>query len=105
MTQSGTAESFAHILAKEIKRYGMNAQVVDVQNYEEKELDQERFLVVLCATYGEGEPTDSGMEFMKGVMAREEHAQQEQGVRKWLAPLHTSIHLVHQQPPRKKILP
>lgn len=69
-TQTGTAERFSKLLAKEISKVydpeGTVVDVVDVENYKavERLHTEKGRLVVLCmATYGDGEPTDNANEF------------------------------------------
>ncbi|EPY19516.1 NADPH-ferrihemoprotein reductase [Strigomonas culicis] len=58
-SQTGTAEMFAKTLAREGTKLGVPCVVRDVESYEYNRLDLERLVLLVCATYGEGEPTDS----------------------------------------------
>lgn len=69
-TQTGTAERFSKLLAKELgKKYsseGTHVDVVDIENYSgpDRLVTEKGRLVVFCmATYGDGEPTDNANEF------------------------------------------
>uniref|UniRef100_A0A7S0CS92 NADPH--hemoprotein reductase n=1 Tax=Amorphochlora amoebiformis TaxID=1561963 RepID=A0A7S0CS92_9EUKA len=62
-SQTGTAEEFAGDFAKEAKAHGYNPTVVDLEEYEVENLQEEKFVVLLVATFGEGEATDSAQEF------------------------------------------
>jgi len=62
-SQSGTAEGFANELATEAKSQGFLAKAVDVEEFDEEALPQEKLIVFLMATFGEGEPTDNAIKF------------------------------------------
>lgn len=73
-SQTGTAEEYAHRLAKEGQKYGMRGVVADPEECDmedltqlkdvEKTLESGECLAVFClATYGEGDPTDNAQEF------------------------------------------
>ena len=62
-SQTGTAEEFSHTLAEEAAQYGFNAVAMDMVDYDPEELANEKFVVILAATYGEGEPTDNARDF------------------------------------------
>eukprot|EP00002_Diphylleia_rotans_P020438 TRINITY_DN3965_c0_g2_i1.p1 TRINITY_DN3965_c0_g2~~TRINITY_DN3965_c0_g2_i1.p1 ORF type:complete len:655 (+),score=133.83 TRINITY_DN3965_c0_g2_i1:47-2011(+) len=62
-SQTGTAEQFSKRLAQESKGYKFRPQVVDMEHYELENLSKEKFAFFVCATYGEGEPTDNAREF------------------------------------------
>lgn len=83
LPRTGTAEKFARELAAEAKdRLGGAAQVV-VQDLDEYDgpgrLAQERLVLLLMATYGDGEPTDNAARFYDwlvklGAKAEEDEA-------------------------------
>jgi NADPH-ferrihemoprotein reductase len=63
-SQTGTAEEYANTLAEEASRsFGFNAVPVDMVDYDPEELAEEKLVVFLIATYGEGEPTDNARDF------------------------------------------
>ena len=64
-SQTGTAESFAQIIAAEGHRHGFHLNVVDLQDFNAEELLAKGKAIFLMATYGDGEPTDNAMEFSK----------------------------------------
>lgn len=83
-SQTGTAEEFSHKLGQESKRFGFAPKIVDIENLDrvilicfdpqEDELPQETFIIILAATYGEGEPTDnSRCSIAKTWLCREFH--------------------------------
>ncbi|EJT47627.1 electron transporter [Trichosporon asahii var. asahii CBS 2479] len=68
-SQTGTAEEFSIRLAKEAKsRFGVSSLVCDPEEYEFRNLDQipeDKAVVFVMATYGEGEPTDNAQQLME----------------------------------------
>lgn len=66
-SQTGTAEDYAHKLAKELhSKFGLNVLTADLADYEYEnlqDLDPDYLFFFLIATYGEGEPTDNAVEF------------------------------------------
>ena len=66
-SQTGTAEDYASRLAKEGKsRFGLETMVADLEDYEYDNLDaipNDKIVMFVLATYGEGEPTDNAVEF------------------------------------------
>ena len=64
------------MLKKEAVAYGVNAMVEDIQDFAADELRAEKAPVFfLVATYGEGDPTDSGVDFQKWLMSAERNAE------------------------------
>lgn len=65
-TQTGTAEKFAKTLKSQLESaYGSTTafHLVDAENYDaEERLIQEKFVIFIVATYGDGEPTDSAVD-------------------------------------------
>lgn len=58
-SQTGTAEDFALTLETEGKQWGFAPEVVNMEDYDPEDLSEEEFIMVVVATYGEGEPTDN----------------------------------------------
>lgn len=67
-SQTGTAEMFAKTLAREGAKLGVPIVAVDVENYEAYDLETEKLVILVCATYGEGEPTDTMKDFHDWVL-------------------------------------
>ena len=61
-SQTGTAEEFAKMLAKEAGSQGINAVSVDLESFEPEMLPNS-YAIFLVATYGEGDPTDNARGF------------------------------------------
>jgi NADPH-ferrihemoprotein reductase len=70
-SQTGTAEDYASRLAKEGKsRFGLETMVADLEDYDFDTLDQvpeDKVIMFVLATYGEGEPTDNAVEFYEFI--------------------------------------
>jgi len=64
-TQSGTAEGFANDLTQEAAAYEMACEVIDMEEFDVEMLEEpeEKFVVFMVATYGEGDPTDNAKQF------------------------------------------
>lgn len=66
-SQSGTAESFAHRLAREChRRFKIDAVVADLSDYDSESISlipQSKLVIFLLSTYGEGDPSDNASEF------------------------------------------
>lgn len=68
-SQSGTAEGFAYELEKQAKMFGFKPKVVDIEDYDyEEDLSKETLVLFLLATFGEGDPTDSMIQFNDWMM-------------------------------------
>lgn len=61
-SQTGTAEEFAKLLAKEARSQDINAVAVDLDKFSGDMLPN-AFAIFLVATYGEGDPTDNAKAF------------------------------------------
>ncbi|CAM1511580.1 Fc.00g090930.m01.CDS01 [Cosmosporella sp. VM-42] len=70
-SQTGTAEDYASRLAKEGKsRFGLDTMVADLEDYDYDNLDtvpNDKVVIFVLATYGEGEPTDNAVEFYEFI--------------------------------------
>ncbi|KAH8594492.1 NADPH cytochrome P450 oxidoreductase [Bisporella sp. PMI_857] len=70
-SQTGTAEDYASRLAKEGKsRFGLETMVADLEEYDFDNLDalgEDKIVMFVLATYGEGEPTDNAVDFYEFI--------------------------------------
>lgn len=74
-SQTGTAEDYAFRLAREGKsRYGLETMIADLEEYDFENLGafpEDKVIIFILATYGEGEPTDNAEEFYEFIMTEE----------------------------------
>lgn len=70
-TQTGTAEGLAKKLAKTLKKNQFDPQVADMASYEAGRLAQEKNLLVIVSTYGDGEAPDAAASFHRWLMSDE----------------------------------
>ncbi|KAK9455510.1 hypothetical protein V1511DRAFT_294624 [Dipodascopsis uninucleata] len=70
-SQTGTAEDYASRLAKEgHARFGLRTMIADIEEYDLENLDtfpEDKIIVFVMATYGEGEPTDNASQFYEFI--------------------------------------
>lgn len=70
-SQTGTAEDYASRLAKEgSSRFGLKTMTADLEEYDYENLDtfpDDKVVMFVLATYGEGEPTDNAVEFYEFI--------------------------------------
>lgn len=75
-TQTGTAERFAKKIGAEVSsRFSEQAHVhlADIEDFDFKaETPKADVLILLFATYGDGEPTDTAVDFVEWLQAEEE---------------------------------
>ncbi|GKU07112.1 nadph-cytochrome p450 reductase [Fusarium langsethiae] len=74
-SQTGTAEGLAARLAKEGKtRFGLKTMIADLEHYDYYNLDQvteDKIVIFVLATYGEGEATDNAASFYEFITSDE----------------------------------
>lgn len=74
-SQTGTAEDYASRLAKEGKsRFGLETMIADLEDYDFDNLDaipNDKVVMFVLATYGEGEPTDNAVDFHEFLNAED----------------------------------
>ena len=64
-SQSGTAESLAHKVAKELKAKGHSTTLAALDTYTPHTLANEQHAVLIASTYGEGDPPDAVKPFFQ----------------------------------------
>ncbi|KIV85231.1 hypothetical protein PV11_00954 [Exophiala sideris] len=73
-SQSGTAEGFAHRLARDFHaRIKLEALVADVSDYDHHtiaELSQSQYVIFIMSTYGEGDPSDNSTSFLAWLKSK-----------------------------------
>ncbi|CAI5731945.1 unnamed protein product [Hyaloperonospora brassicae] len=72
-SQTGTAEGFAEVLTKEGRKAGFRTVAIDLEDYNAAEkLQNEKLVIFVMATYGEGDPTDNAVSFMNFLKDKEQ---------------------------------
>mmetsp|Transcript_39031 Transcript_39031/g.72677 ORF Transcript_39031/g.72677 Transcript_39031/m.72677 type:complete len:640 (-) Transcript_39031:216-2135(-) len=66
-SQSGTAESFSEELQEEAAAHGIKAEVRDLQTFTPEGFAACHIVLLVVATYGDGEPTDNAVAFHRWV--------------------------------------
>ena len=67
-TVTGNAERIAHRLAREVQGYGFTASVMDMAHCKPEILTEERTVLVVASTCGNGEPPDDAAPFWEAVV-------------------------------------
>ncbi len=70
-SQTGTAEGLAKKLIKALKKGNFAAELQDMASYDRSQLAQEKNLLLITSTYGDGEPPDSAAELHAWLMSDE----------------------------------
>lgn len=73
-SQSGTAEGFSEELCEEAKQYGLTAKVENLEDFDEEMFATHKMVILVVATYGDGDPTDNAIEFFKWLQDTSLHA-------------------------------
>lgn len=69
-SETGNAESVAQQAGEQALARGLPARVVDMADYKPRELRDERLLLVVTATHGEGDPPDPALDFYEFLHGR-----------------------------------
>ncbi|KAL4779327.1 hypothetical protein BJX76DRAFT_365326 [Aspergillus varians] len=81
-SQSGTAESFAHRLSREITlRFGQNTLTADLSDYDPasiREIPSSKLAIFILSTYGEGDPADNTVEFWDWLSSNDRNEEKKQ---------------------------
>lgn len=62
-SQTGTAEGFANELSEEAQEMGLHTEVIDFEEFDPDTFVEHKNVIIVAATYGEGDPTDNASEF------------------------------------------
>ncbi len=68
-SQTGNAEGCAKQLAKSLKSPQFETQVRDLADYEIAQLSQEKHILLITSTYGDGEPPDNASDFVETLLS------------------------------------
>ena len=69
-SETGNAESVAQQAGEQALARGLPARVVDMADYKSRELRDEKLLLVVTATHGEGDPPDPALDFHEFLHGR-----------------------------------
>jgi sulfite reductase (NADPH) flavoprotein alpha-component len=68
--ETGNSAALAENLGGRLRSGGLDVRVSDMDNYKTRQLKDERFLLVITSTHGEGDPPQSGLNFFEFVESR-----------------------------------
>jgi sulfite reductase (NADPH) flavoprotein alpha-component len=68
-SQTGTAEGLAKKLVKTLKKGNFEPEIHDMASYDRARLTQERNLLIITSTYGDGEPPDSAADLHSWLLS------------------------------------
>lgn len=68
-SQTGTAESYAKKLAKQLAAKGHSPEIIDMADASIARLSSAQHLLILTSTYGDGEPPDNALSFHTALHA------------------------------------
>lgn len=68
-SQTGTAEGLAKKLLKTLRKGNFEPNIKDMATYERDSLSNEKNLLIITSTYGDGEPPDSALELHTWLMS------------------------------------
>ena len=64
-TETGNSEYLSDILHQALDEMGFDNRVFDLGDYDESELDQEKTIILITSTYGNGEPPANAQDFFE----------------------------------------
>lgn len=68
-SQSGNAEALSKDLRKFAKTQGFDANVSELDSFDRSQLSSTSHLLIICSTFGEGEPPDNAKAFYNDLMS------------------------------------
>ncbi|MEX2516269.1 MAG: assimilatory sulfite reductase (NADPH) flavoprotein subunit [Gammaproteobacteria bacterium] len=69
-SETGNAEGLAELACQRAEARGLSARVIDMADYKPRELRNERLILIITATHGEGDPPDPAEDFYRFVHGR-----------------------------------
>lgn len=70
-SQSGNSEALAKQLRKKARAHGFGPDVAALDSFDFDELVNTKHLLVICSTFGEGDPPDNAMKFTERLMSED----------------------------------
>jgi len=80
-SQTGTAANYAQILGEESSKNGFQPKIIDLIDFDVKQLKSCKLATFLMATHGEGEPTDNAKAFNEWISDSERTNEELKGVK------------------------
>ncbi len=80
-SQTGTAANYAQILGEESSKNGFQPKIIDLIDFDIKQLKSCKLATFLMATHGEGEPTDNSKAFNEWIADEERTNEELKGVK------------------------
>ncbi|MFT3990328.1 MAG: sulfite reductase subunit alpha [Luteolibacter sp.] len=68
-SQTGNSEGLAKKLVKTLKKGNFEAEIFDMVSYDRSRLAQEKNLLIITSTYGDGEPPDSAADLHSWILS------------------------------------
>ena len=68
-SQSGNCEALSKDIRKYSKAQGFEAKISELDSFDRDSISDVKHLIILCSTFGEGDPPDNAVEFNKWLMA------------------------------------
>ena len=69
-SQTGNAKHVAAEIAEAAKARGLDVKLVDMADYKPNKLKDEKFITIVTATYGEGEPPETAEKFYNFLVSK-----------------------------------
>lgn len=69
-SETGNSTGIARNLAERLRQGGLEARLSDMDAYKTRQLKDERFLLVIASTHGEGDPPQSALNFFELIEGR-----------------------------------
>jgi len=70
-SQSGTAQGFSEEIEQDAQAKGMKTNVVDLEEFDADVFVLHKTVILMLATYGEGDPTDNSIEFFQWLQNKD----------------------------------
>jgi len=80
-SQTGTAANYSQILGEEASKNGFTPKIIDLIDFEPKQLKSCKLATFLMATHGEGDPTDNSKAFNEWIADSERSNEELKGVK------------------------
>lgn len=69
-TETGNAQELAETFHEKLMQLGIQSEIVSMNDYKPNKLKQEKYLLIIVSTHGEGEPPDHARSFYEWLHSR-----------------------------------